>query len=87
MTDEKVVTLNIPKKQKPVSTDWITVTKEPIKLDIHPDKVLEAAKGTLKTAIIVGENKQGFITVLSSQASRAETCLLLDQAKAWLLKS
>lgn len=85
--DDKVIPLNAPRKPEKVSTDWITVTRDAIKLDIHPDKVLEAAKGKLKTAIIVGENNEGFITVLSSQASRAETCLLLDQAKVWLLKS
>ncbi len=85
--DDKVVTLKIPKKPQPLSTGWVDVTRDAVKLDVPADTILDAAKGLLKTAIIVGENKEGYITVLFSHASRAEANLLLDEAKSWLLKN
>jgi len=55
------------------------------KLDIHPDKVLEGAKGELGTAVVIGYTGGGKIWLSSSTGDKASIVLLIEQIKFKLL--
>lgn len=54
-------------------------------LDIPPDNVLDGAKGELKTAIVMGYDKEKRIWLSASTADKATLLLLIEQIKFKLL--
>jgi hypothetical protein len=56
------------------------------KLDLPVDKVLEAAKGELEGAVVMGYTKEGEIYFASTYADGGEVLWLLEQCKKQLLE-
>lgn len=55
------------------------------KLDIPPDRVLEAAAGQLDTVIVVGKRPGDALYVAGSTGNLGEVFLLLERTKLFLL--
>ena len=55
-------------------------------LDLSPDRVLEAAKGNLEIAIIVGVDKEGDFYFSSTKADGGEVLWWLEMAKRKLFE-
>jgi hypothetical protein len=56
------------------------------RLDIPPDRMLEAAMGQLETAIIIGYDKDGEEYFAASCADGADALWLIERAKKSLLE-
>lgn len=56
------------------------------KLDLNPDRILEAAKGKLDIAIIIGVDKEGDFYFASTKADGGEVNWWLDTAKRKLFE-
>ena len=54
--------------------------------DINPDKVLEAALGKLKSAIVIGWTDSGGFYLAMSQGAIAENLMLLETSKAMIIE-
>jgi hypothetical protein len=54
--------------------------------DISPDKVLEAAVGKLKSAIVIGWTDTGGFYLAMSQGAIAENLMLLETSKAMIIE-
>lgn len=55
--------------------------------DLPPDQVLEGAKGQLERVVVLGITKEGEIWISDTQGTVSSTNLMLDRAKAKLLRS
>ena len=67
-------------------TDNVIELKMITKMDLPPDRILEAAKGRLETCIIIGYNKDGSEYFASTKADAGEVIYHLERAKYKLLK-
>ena len=56
-------------------------------LDLDPNQILEEAKGELETVFVVGRDMEGMLYVASNTANVGEMMLLMEQAKAHLLRA
>jgi len=54
-------------------------------LDIPPDRVLDSAKETLKSVILIGEDFSGEPYFASSMSSKGDMLLLLERFKQRIL--
>lgn len=54
--------------------------------DINPDKVLEAALGKLKSAIVIGWTDSGGFYFAMSQGAISENLMILEVSKAMLVE-
>lgn len=57
------------------------------KLDLHPDQILEAAKGHLKGVVLIGFDKDGDVYAASSYADGGTLLWLLEACKTKMMKS
>lgn len=55
------------------------------RLDIDPDKVLEAEKGKLQSVLILGIDHEGYTTYSSSSANLGSLLLLVERFKLRML--
>ena len=55
--------------------------------DIDPDNVLSEAVGALESAVVIGRDKEGELYFASSLGSTAETLLLVELFKNFLINT
>lgn len=60
-----------------------TVTR----LDLPPDRILEAAQGRLDSCLILGWDKEGQMFFASSYADGGEVLWLMEKAKKMLMET
>lgn len=48
------------------------------RLDIDPDDILDAAKGNLKSALLIGYDVNGALYIASSSGDKAESLWLME---------
>ena len=56
------------------------------KMDIPPDRVLEAAKGRLKTCLVIGYTDDGALWTASSTSDMESAFYMMEQTRARLLE-
>lgn len=57
------------------------------KLDIPPDRILEAAKGQMEGVVIIGFDKDGEVYAASSYADGGTVMWLLEACKTKMMES
>jgi hypothetical protein len=66
--------------------DNVVFLKTITKLDLPPDRILEAAKGELEGVVVLGYDKEGGEYFASSYADGGQVLWLLERLKKQLLE-
>lgn len=69
-----------------MSDDKVVYLDIETKLDLPPDRILEGAKESLESVIIIGRTEEGDLYLSSSKADIYEVNYMLDTAKFFLMK-
>lgn len=55
--------------------------------EVHPDDILDAARGKLECLVIIGWTEAGELYMNSTTDDLGELLLMMEQAKAWYMEN